>query len=104
IPNDRCDFHCQISQGDAVTLDQTNGVSIRRVALAGILVLILFALSRSAPPVTAQRSRKVPVYKVDPFRPKPLPVVIDADGLSHHWVTGEVGATCVDSRDRIITI
>lgn len=45
-----------------------------------------------------------PRYAVDPLWPKPLPVVRDADGLAHEWVTGMVGASCVDSHDHIITV
>ena len=43
-------------------------------------------------------------YRVDPFWPKPLPIVTDSDGLSHQWVTGMVGASCIDSHDHIITV
>ena len=43
-------------------------------------------------------------YRVDPFWPKPLPIVTDSDGLAHQWVTGMVGASCIDSHDHIITV
>ena len=36
--------------------------------------------------------------------PDPLPTVTDADGLDHQWVTGMVGASCIDSEDRIVTV
>jgi hypothetical protein len=52
-------------------------------------------------PVTGERA---PTYKVDPFWPKPLPIVKDAQGLSHQWMTGEVGGNCIDSHDHIITV
>ena len=45
-----------------------------------------------------------PSYRVDPFWPKPMPVVTGADGLERQWVTGMVGASCVDSRDRVVTV
>jgi len=51
---------------------------------------------------TAQDEREAPRYKVDPYWPKPLPTVIDSDG-AHAWMTGEVGANCIDSRDHVIT-
>jgi DNA-binding beta-propeller fold protein YncE len=43
----------------------------------------------------------VPRYVVDPFWPKPLPVDPET---GKPWVTGEVGATCVDSRDHVFTV
>ena len=54
--------------------------------------------------VEAQSSPQGPTYRVDPFWPKPLPTVTDRDGLSHQWVTGMVGASCIDSHDHIITV
>ena len=36
--------------------------------------------------------------------PKPLPSVTDADGLVRQWVTGQVGASCIDSHDHIVTV
>src|SRR4029078_1192887 len=36
-----------------------------------------------------------PTFKVDPFWPQPLP---------HNWVTGEVGGTCIDSRDHLFIV
>jgi hypothetical protein len=36
-----------------------------------------------------------PTFKVDPFWPKPLP---------DNWVTGEVGGTCIDSRDHLFIV
>ena len=54
--------------------------------------------------VEAQSSLQGPTYRVDPFWPKPLPTVTDRDGLSHQWVTGMGGASCIDSHDHIITV
>ncbi|MSO72261.1 MAG: hypothetical protein EXQ84_01435 [Rhodospirillaceae bacterium] len=45
----------------------------------------------------------VPQFKVDPYWPKPLPQIKDAEGQLRRWVTGEIGGVCVDSKDRIIT-
>jgi len=52
----------------------------------------------------AQRGSPSPEFRVDPFWPKPLPSVKDETGLSHQWVTGEPGATCIDSQDHVITV
>ncbi len=52
----------------------------------------------------AQNGPQGPRYRVDPYWPKPLPIVTDRDGLSHQWVTGMVGASCIDSHDHIITV
>jgi hypothetical protein len=46
-----------------------------------------------------QGSSAPPKFKVDPFWPKPLP-----NPGGHQWVTGEVGGSCVDSHDHIITV
>ena len=43
----------------------------------------------------------VPRFVVDPFWQKPLPVDKDT---GRPWVTGEVGGTCVDSRDHVFTV
>lgn len=51
-------------------------------------------------PITAKADRdgsksNVPRFVVDPFYPKPLP---------DNWVTGEVGGTCIDSRDHLFIV
>ncbi len=77
----------------------------RYLQVGGTLLALGAALGvwQSAP--TAQRGATVaPEYRVDPFWPKPLPIVTDADGLEHQWVTGEVGASCIDSHDHIVTV
>ena len=51
-----------------------------------------------------QSGGQAPQFQVDPFWPKPLPIVKDANGLAHQWVPGEVGASCIDSHDHIITV
>ena len=71
--------------------------------LAGVLLPILaggavaFALSQAS-------GDGAPEYRVDPFWPRPLPTVTDAEGLDHQWVTGMVGASCIDSEDHIVTV
>ena len=80
-------------------------MKVRRVHVAAVLLAIALVMSiRHSAPAVAQGSAKAPAYKVDPFWPKPLPIVTDADGQSHQWVTGEVGASCIDSHDHIITV
>src|ERR1700730_15283554 len=89
---------------DAEVVGRGN-MRLRRAYLAGALVAIGVAVAlRNSPPTAAQGGRKAPTYKVDPFWPKPLPSTKDAAGLSHQWVTGEVGASCIDSHDHIITV
>jgi hypothetical protein len=80
-------------------------MTIHRSYLVGILaaVAVLVAVWNSAPRA-ALAGPKVPAYRVDPLWPKPLPSSKDADGLSHQWVTGEVGASCIDSHDHIVTV
>ena len=80
-------------------------MKLRRVYLAGMMVALGVGISVWHPASPgAQGGPKAPTYKVDPFWPKPLPSMKDADGLSHQWVTGEVGASCIDSHDHIITV
>src|ERR1051325_934707 len=80
-------------------------MTARRVYLAVLLLApVAAAALRNGSAITAQSGPKPPAYKVDPFWPKPLPTVRDADGLAHAWVTGEVGASCIDSHDHIITV
>jgi hypothetical protein len=51
-----------------------------------------------------QRPVPVPTFKADPWWPKPLPQVTDADGQLRRWVTGGVGGVCIDSHDHIFTL
>ncbi len=73
----------------------------RRSTAALLLLLaggaVAFALSQAS-------GDAAPAYRVDPFWPRPLPTIADADGLDHQWVTGMVGASCIDSEDRIFTV
>jgi hypothetical protein len=82
-------------------------MKLGRSYVAAVLLALAVAVSlRHSAPALAQGGggKKAPAYKVDPFWPKPLPTVKDADGLSHQWVPGEVGASCIDSHDHIVTV
>ncbi|MXZ70308.1 MAG: hypothetical protein F4Z04_02180 [Acidobacteria bacterium] len=71
------------------------------------IVFVLFVGVTSGallPALPAEQGGGAPRYRVDPFWPKPLPVVTGDDGLERQWVTGMVGASCIDSRDRIFTV
>ncbi len=70
--------------------------------LATSLVVVVGAGVLGLPEM--QDGVSVATYRVDPFWPKPLPSMVDDDGLSRQWVTGMVGASCVDSHDHIITV
>jgi len=60
------------------------------VAVAGLVISPVGADNKSKPgPLVA------PTFKVDPFWPQPLP---------DNWVTGEVGGTCIDSRDHLFIV
>ena len=76
----------------------------RHLQTGGILLAFVTVLGVSQLPPTAQGGRQAPEYRVDPFWPKPLPSDTDAEGLSHPWVTGQVGASCIDSHDHIVTV
>ncbi len=67
-----------------------------------MLLALLGAVVLSAVPPAQPDA--APRYVVDPFWPASLPVERDADGLARQWVTGMVGASCVDSHDHIITV
>jgi hypothetical protein len=79
-------------------------MKLQRVYVAGVLVALGVGVGLRNPLSTLAQGLKPPVYKVDPSWPKTLPSLKDADGLTHHWVTGEVGASCIDSHDHIITV
>jgi len=70
------------------------------------LGLVVIARQSAHPAAQGARAdaRGAPIFKVDPSWPKPLPATKDAEGQSHQWVTGEVGASCIDSHDHIITV
>jgi len=74
-------------------------------AFRPVLPITLVLLSGMATMVNpSAQSNSSPVYRVDPFWPKPLPTVISSDGLHHRWVSGMVGASCIDSHDHVITV
>src|SRR5438034_1275568 len=81
-------------------------MTTERYLYAGAFLLAVgVAFGIAHPTTNAQATKPVqfPRYRVDPLWPKPLPNPTDAQGVTHQWVTGEVGATCIDSRDHIIT-
>jgi NHL repeat len=69
----------------------------------GLLLVLAFVLSGWQPFSLAQGGPRAPQYKVDPFWPKPLPSTKDARGVARQWITGSVGASCLDSRGNVIT-
>src|SRR5215468_5400593 len=72
-------------------------VYVVTLVLASIVGLDLWSPLSQA----TAKSNQVPRYIVDPFWPKPLP----SDPVSGKpWVTGEVGGTCVDSKDHVFTV
>src|SRR5258708_30015029 len=67
---------------------------LRRTALVGSACLAVCAVAALAQ-TTAQRrnvAERVPVFRVDPAWPKPLP---------NHWIIGAVAGVAVDSRDHV---
>ena len=75
----------------------------RRLPAAGLLAAFAAGAFWMAVP-EAQTPASAPEYRVDPFWPRPLPTTTDADGLARQWVTGMVGASCIDSHDHVITV
>ena len=75
----------------------------RRLPAIGLLAILLGGAFWMALPA-AQDTSQSPAYRVDPFWPKPLPTMTDEDGLARQWVTGMVGASCIDSHDHVITV
>ena len=73
-----------------------------RLHLAGAFIIVAVAVGLWQGPPRAQEGAVR--YQVDPGWPKPLPAPKDAAGQTHQWVTGDVGASCVDSRDHVITV
>jgi hypothetical protein len=51
--------------------------------------------SREGDVIRGQALPASPKFQVDPFWPKPLP---------DDWVTGNVGGTCVDSKDHVFIV
>jgi hypothetical protein len=72
----------------------------------GLVLLVAVTVSqRWLSPASAQGARaKVPQYRVDPNWPKPFQPVKDAKGVPRVWVTGEVGGSCIDSHEHIVTL
>ena len=78
--------------------------TVPRRGAAALLPILVLAGGAAALALSQASGDGAPEYRVDPFWPRPLPTVTDADGLDHQWVTGMVGASCIDSEDRIVTV
>ena len=75
-----------------------------RLPAGGLLAVVLAGAFWMALPGAQTGAAPAPEYRVDPFWPRPLPTLTDGDGLARQWVTGMVGASCIDSHDHIITV
>ena len=69
-----------------------------------VLVCVIAAAGATSQPPAQVGESGIPAFRVDPLWPKPLPSTTDADGLVRQWVTGQVGASCIDSHDHIVTV
>jgi hypothetical protein len=75
---------------------------LNRIYTVGVLIAFLMGLKMwQGDPSAATGSFK---YQVDPAWPKPLPAPKDAAGQTHQWITGDVGANCIDSRDHTFAV
>ena len=68
---------------------------------AGCFLLLIAVAYWQQQPGAAEGPLK---YQVDAAWPKPLPAPKDSAGQTHQWVTGDVAASCVDSRDHVIVV
>ena len=82
---------------------QTVTLVARSVQAAGTLLVLAFVVGMWQPWSLAQGDPKAPRYRVDPSWPKPLPGTMDGNGVVRQWITGSVGASCLDSRGHVIT-
>ena len=64
--------------------------AVPAIVAVGIAAGVWHGATEAAPP-----AQGTPVFKVDPYWPKPLP---------DNWVTGEVGGTCIDSQDHVFIV
>jgi len=80
----------------------TRILRLGRLHLAAGFGVLVMAAGLWPPAPHAQHSAIV--YQVDPAWPRPLPAPRDGDGQTHQWITGDVAASCVDSRDHIIVV
>ena len=73
-----------------------------RPQVTAACLLLLAAVAFWPPkPGAAQGALK---YEVDAAWPKPLPAPTDASGQTHQWITGDVAASCVNSRDHVVVV
>ncbi len=74
-----------------------------RYVYAGAIVLALIVAFGLWKPIHVKADRgsnpQPPRYRVDASWPKPLPAP-----NGHQWVTGEVGGSCIDSQNHLITV
>lgn len=78
------------------------------VALASSLAAVLVLwdpghATAASLPASAAPSAGVPRFRVDASWPQALPSTVDANGVAHRWVAGEIAATCVDANDNVVT-
>jgi hypothetical protein len=79
-----------------------------RLVYLGSLAAALVVATLWSPIKNARAKNEIPRYRVDATWPKPLPSdatqISNTTGRPKPWVTGEVGGTCVDSRDHVFTV
>ena len=75
-------------------MKKTSAVFAAAVIAFSTLLMVWSPASQAAPPAS-DATPAPPKYQVDPFWPKPLP---------DHWVTGEVGGTCIDAQDNVFIV
>jgi sugar lactone lactonase YvrE len=75
---------------------------VRCLQFGAALLVLAFAVGLWQP-ISLAQGGSVPQYRVDPSWPKPLPSAKGADGVPRQWVTGAVGASCIDSGGHVIT-
>lgn len=69
-------------------------------AVAALAVVLGAAFWVSLTHPAKASHERAPRFRVDAAWPKPLP----SDSTGHQWVTGEVGGSCMDSKDHVITV
>ena len=78
------------------TVKARRNVSVLAILTACSIVLGIWnPFSREGNALRGQASLTSAQFQVDPFWPKPLP---------NDWVTGNVGGTCVDSKDHVFIV
>jgi hypothetical protein len=70
-------------------------LAVPAVAAIAIAIASAALVSHSEAAPQSRKQPSTPVFKVDPYWPKPLP---------DNWVTGEIGGTCIDSQDHVFIV